>query len=166
MEESSKKKPQRKQAHQNKFSFQPNPKSKLTKKISAIPIVDLCKRCKDKILWKKQYKKYKIQNHLSKCTVCLEKSITLAYNIVCDPCGIQKNICRVCRILLTQEAIQGYTPLEKAPQTKVHDKLPFNNASQPDILVDSPSNNELVDNASDDELVDVSEIENREEILQ
>ncbi|KAI5187429.1 hypothetical protein NEHOM01_2171 [Nematocida homosporus] len=94
-------KPQRKQAHQNTFAFKHNPNSQLTKKIAAIPIVNLCRRCTDKIVWKKQYRKYKIQNHLSKCTICLEKRIPLAYNIVCDPCGSAANICRMCRILLT-----------------------------------------------------------------
>lgn len=100
-----KKKPQRKQAHQNTFAFKHNPYSKLTKKIAAIPIVDLCRRCTDKIVWKKKYRKYKIQKYLSKCTVCQEKNISLAYNIVCTPCGVSKNICRMCKVLLIADNV-------------------------------------------------------------
>lgn len=101
MSDPAKNKPLRTQAHQNTFAFRHNPHSTLTKKIAKIPVVDLCRRCTDKINWRKQYRKYKIQTHLARCTLCQQKNIPLAYNIVCDPCGAAKNICRICRVELS-----------------------------------------------------------------
>lgn len=115
MNENTKKKPQRKQAHQNTFAFRHNPNSVLTKEIKAISISGLCRRCNDKIEWRKKYRKYKIQSHLARCTLCLTKSIQLAYNIVCDPCGVAKNICRICRVGLTFETC---APLEEVLKLK------------------------------------------------
>lgn len=102
---SAKKKAKRKQAHQNTFAFKHNPSSKLTKKIEAIPVANFCRRCTDKILWKKKYRKYKIQKHLSRCTLCQEKNISTSYNIICEPCGTSKNICRICKLALSPENI-------------------------------------------------------------
>ncbi|KAH9387296.1 uncharacterized protein NEMAJ01_2192 [Nematocida major] len=93
----------RKPAHQNTFAFRHNPNSALTKEIAAIPITGLCRRCTEKINWRKQYRKYKIQTHISRCTICLQKSIKLAYNIVCEPCGESKKVCRMCRVGLCFE---------------------------------------------------------------
>ncbi|OAG31975.1 hypothetical protein NEDG_00450 [Nematocida displodere] len=100
-EKSKKKTHSRKPAHQNTYAFKHNKNSALTKKIEKIPVSNLCRRCTEKILWRKQYRKYKVQNHLSRCTVCQEKAIPLAYNIVCDPCGSKTSICRMCRTKLT-----------------------------------------------------------------
>ncbi|KAI5189557.1 hypothetical protein NECID01_0580 [Nematocida sp. AWRm77] len=115
MSDVSKNKPQRTQAHQNTFTFKHNPHSTLTKKIEKIPVVDLCRRCTEKILWRKKYRKYKIQSHLSKCTLCQQKNIPLAYNIVCDPCGLSKNICRMCRVELCFETT---APLDQVLKQK------------------------------------------------
>jgi len=119
MEEPKKKKPQRKQAHQNTFAFRHNPNSKLTKKIAAIPITGLCRRCTEKIEWKKQYRKYKIQEHLARCTLCLQKNIALAYNIVCEPCGGARNICRMCRVVLNFEST---APLKEVLKKQAEEK--------------------------------------------
>ncbi|KAI5189177.1 hypothetical protein NEMIN01_0343 [Nematocida minor] len=115
MSENAKKKPQRKQAHQNTFAFRHNPNSSLTKAISAIPISNLCRRCNDKIEWRKQYRKYKMQTHLARCTMCQLKNITLAYNIICEPCGTAKNMCRICRVVLCFETC---APLEEVLKMK------------------------------------------------
>ena len=52
-----KKKKGRAPAHQNGFAFRHNPKSKKTEKILASPIVGVCGRCRDKIEWRKKYRK-------------------------------------------------------------------------------------------------------------
>ena len=46
-------------AHQNTYAFRHNPKSKLTAQILATPIQHCCRRCHDKLLWRKTYRKYK-----------------------------------------------------------------------------------------------------------
>ncbi|KAI5167721.1 hypothetical protein NEIG_00305 [Nematocida sp. ERTm5] len=115
MEVKEKKKTKRKQAHQNTYAFRHNPNSMLTKEIAAIKIFGLCRRCNEKIEWRKKYRKYKIQTHVSRCTVCLNKSITTAYNIVCEPCGEGKKICRICRVGLCFETC---APLEQVLEKK------------------------------------------------
>ena len=52
-----KKKKGRAPAHQNGFAFRHNPKSKKTEKILASPNVGVCARCRDKIEWRKKYRK-------------------------------------------------------------------------------------------------------------
>jgi len=52
-----KKKKGRAPKHQNTYAFQHNPKSKKTDKILASPNVGVCKRCYDKIEWRKKYRK-------------------------------------------------------------------------------------------------------------
>ena len=52
-----KKKKGRAPKHQNSFAFIHNPKSKKTDKILASPNVGVCKRCYDKIEWRKKYRK-------------------------------------------------------------------------------------------------------------
>lgn len=113
--EKPKNKPQRKQAHQNSYGFRHNPNSALTKEIAALEITGLCRRCNEKIEWRKQYRKYKIQTHMSRCTVCLLKNIKLGYNIVCDPCGLSKGICRICKVTLSFETC---APLEEVLKQK------------------------------------------------
>ena len=52
-----KKKKGRAPAHQNSFAFRHNPKSKKTEKILSSPNVGVCGRCRDKIEWRKRYRK-------------------------------------------------------------------------------------------------------------
>lgn len=88
----------RKNAHQNTYAFKHNPGSVLTKKISQIPLVHLCKRCHDKMEWKKKYRKFKPMTHPSKCTGCLSVNVYHSYHILCDSCATSKGtICRVCK---------------------------------------------------------------------
>lgn len=47
------------QKHQNKFAWRPNKNSKIDKKIKALPVYGLCKRCTEVILWRKKFRKYK-----------------------------------------------------------------------------------------------------------
>ena len=52
-----KKKKGRAPKHQNTFAFKHNPGSKKTEKILSSPNVGVCKRCFDKIEWRKKYRK-------------------------------------------------------------------------------------------------------------
>lgn len=67
--------------------FRHNPKSKLTEKILASPNTGVCRRCYDKIEWRKQYRKYKPLTQPSKCNICMNRNITAAYHTICKGCS-------------------------------------------------------------------------------
>lgn len=73
-------------AHQNKFAFYHNPKSKRTAEILERPIQHVCRRCHDKLEWRKQYRKYKPRTVLGKCNICQKKNIHAAYHTICESC--------------------------------------------------------------------------------
>jgi hypothetical protein len=49
------------------------------------------------IEWKKQYRKYKPLAQPRKCNICQQKTVVLAYHVVCDPCAIERKICAKCQ---------------------------------------------------------------------
>lgn len=73
-------------AHQNKFAFHHNPKSKTTAKILASPNIHVCRRCHDKIEWRKQYRKYKPRTQPGTCNGCLKRNVKAAYHTICESC--------------------------------------------------------------------------------
>ena len=75
-------------AHANKFAFHHNPKSKKTAQILASPNEHVCRRCHDKIEWRKQYRQYKPRTQLGKCNFCEMKRIQAAYHTICGPCSL------------------------------------------------------------------------------
>eukprot|EP00977_Amphora_coffeiformis_P016601 scaffold5169_cov172-Amphora_coffeaeformis.AAC.32 len=80
-------KPRRKgPAHQNTFAYRHNPNSKKTKQILESPNVHVCRRCHEKIEWRKQYRKYKPRTQLGNCICCRLKRVTAAYHTICEPC--------------------------------------------------------------------------------
>jgi len=81
------KKKGRKPAHQNSFAFKHNPKSKLTDKILSSPNVGVCRRCHDKIEWRKNYRKYKPLTQPSKCNHCQNRNVMTAYHTICGGCS-------------------------------------------------------------------------------
>jgi len=83
----SKKKKGRAPKHQNSFAFRHNPKSKKTDKILNSPNVGVCRRCYDKIEWRKKYRKYKPRTQLGKCNLCCMKKIKAAYHTICTDCA-------------------------------------------------------------------------------
>ena len=83
-----KKKKGRAPAHQNKYAFRHNPKSKKTDKILASPNVGVCRRCHEKIEWRKQYRKYKPLTQPGKCNLCQRRNIKAAYHTICGDCAI------------------------------------------------------------------------------
>mmetsp|Transcript_47588 Transcript_47588/g.101119 ORF Transcript_47588/g.101119 Transcript_47588/m.101119 type:complete len:297 (+) Transcript_47588:108-998(+) len=83
----SKKKKGRAPKHQNSFAFRHNPKSKKTEKILSSPIVGVCRRCQDKIEWRKKYRKYKPRSQPGKCNLCFQKNVLAAYHTICTKCA-------------------------------------------------------------------------------
>ncbi len=87
-----KKKKGHKPAHQNSFAFHHNPKSKLTDKILSSPNEGVCRRCYDKIEWRKKYRKYKPLTQPAKCNVCHQRNITRAYHTICQDCSRSEEV--------------------------------------------------------------------------
>jgi Uncharacterized conserved protein (DUF2039) len=77
----------RKPAHQNTFAFRHNPHSKKTLVILNSPNVHVCRRCHDKIEWRKQYRKYKPLTQPSKCNHCEKRNVLAAYHTICTKCS-------------------------------------------------------------------------------
>ena len=73
-------------AHQNKFAYKHNPKSKTTDKILSSPNVHVCRRCYEKIEWRKQYRKYKPLTQPSRCNGCQKRNVLAAYHTICESC--------------------------------------------------------------------------------
>ena len=73
-------------AHQNKFAFKHNPKSKTTDKILDSLNVHVCRRCHDKIEWRKQYRKYKPRSQPGACNGCKKRNVLAAYHTICESC--------------------------------------------------------------------------------
>ena len=81
-----KKKKGRAPAHQNKFAYKHNPKSKTTDKILSSRNTHVCRRCYDKIEWRKQYRKYKPLTQPSRCNGCQKRNVLAAYHTICESC--------------------------------------------------------------------------------
>jgi hypothetical protein len=74
-------------AHQNTFAFRHNPKSKLTDKILSSPIEHVCRKCQEKLEWRKKYRKYKPRSQPGKCNLCQHKNVMAAYHTICTSCS-------------------------------------------------------------------------------
>ncbi|KAL9651703.1 hypothetical protein ABK040_009318 [Willaertia magna] len=95
--------------HQNTTAFKHNKGSKKTQQIASTPNVGLCKRCHDVIEWKKQYRKYKPLTQPRRCNYCNQKTVTLAYHVICDPCAKQKKVCAKCNQAYDEKLITEVT---------------------------------------------------------
>jgi hypothetical protein len=104
--------------HQNAFKFRHNPNSKKTAQIMKTPIEGLCKRCTDKLEWKKNYRKYKPLSAPRKCTRCEQKTVYRAYHIVCEKCATDLKICAKC-----VERSDITSPFVKSNQEQQDDKI-------------------------------------------
>ncbi|KAG2382464.1 hypothetical protein C9374_005044 [Naegleria lovaniensis] len=82
--------------YQNDYAFKHNKASKLTTKILSTPNVGLCKRCHDIIEWKKAYRKYKPLTQPRRCNICQQKTVTLAYHVICNKCAKDNRKCAKC----------------------------------------------------------------------
>ena len=85
-------------AHQNTFAYKHNKNSKKTAQIAAMPIycwsfyemnlwIVVCNRCREKIEWKKKYRKYKPLTAPGKCEKCGNRNVKAAYHHICDDCA-------------------------------------------------------------------------------
>lgn len=72
--------------HQNKFAFRHNPKSKKTEKILSSANEHVCRRCHEKIEWRKQYRKYKPRTQPGTCNACTKRNVKAAYHTICESC--------------------------------------------------------------------------------
>jgi hypothetical protein len=113
-------KPQKKKgrtpAHQNQFAWTHNPKSKTTERILASPIMHVCKRCNEKLEWRKQYRKYKPRTQPGMCNGCKKRNVKSAYHTICGSCTTES----VKAKQIIQEAIDAITAkAAKSKSTKV-----------------------------------------------
>ena len=113
-------KPQKKKgrtpAHQNQFAWTHNPKSKTTERILASPIMHVCKRCNEKLEWRKQYRKYKPRTQPGMCNGCKKRNVKSAYHTICGSCTTES----VKAKQIIQEAIDAKTAkAAKSKSTKV-----------------------------------------------
>jgi hypothetical protein len=81
-------------AHQNKFAFYHNPKSKKTAHILESKISNVCHKCREKLEWRKKYRKYKPLTQPSICNICRNRNITAAYHTICYNCSRQSDKAR------------------------------------------------------------------------
>lgn len=95
--------------HQNTFAFKHNPKSKTTAKILASPNIHVCRRCHDKIEWRKQYRKYKPRTQPGKCNGCEKRNVTSAYHTICESCTKTSEKAKV----IIEEALAAMSEEEK-----------------------------------------------------
>jgi hypothetical protein len=65
----------------------------------------LCRRCTDKIEWRKKYRKYKPLTKPAVCVYCKKKEVKAAYHKSCLPCAQDKGLCPFC--LLTWGEIEA-----------------------------------------------------------
>lgn len=49
--------------------------------------VVVCQRCREKIEWKKKYRKYKPLTVPAKCVKCGNRTVKAAYHQLCDDCA-------------------------------------------------------------------------------
>ena len=47
----------------------------------------VCQRCREKIEWKKKYRKYKPLTAPAKCEKCGNRTVKAAYHHLCDDCA-------------------------------------------------------------------------------
>lgn len=50
------------------------------------PNVHVCRRCFDKIEWRKKYRKYKPRTQPGKCNLCQKRNVLAAYHTICTAC--------------------------------------------------------------------------------
>lgn len=119
-----KKKKGRAPAHQNKFAFQHNPKSKTTERILNSPNIRVCQRCYDKIEWRKQYRKYKPRTQPGSCNGCKKRNVLSAYHTICAKC--------------TTDSIKAKEVIREASASS------SSSSSSPEITDDEEDRNEIL----------------------
>jgi hypothetical protein len=127
----SKKKKGRPPAHQNAVAFHHNPKSKKTAHILSLPIQHVCGKCKEKLEWRKQYRKYKPLTQATKCNACEKRNVVAAYHTICSDCSVHSLKAKA----LLKEWNQGR--LDKQQNRYNHRQQPVNPADHSDDTLES-----------------------------
>ncbi|KAL3808755.1 hypothetical protein ACHAXA_010948 [Cyclostephanos tholiformis] len=112
-----KKKKGRPPAHQNTFAFRHNPKSKKTERILSSPNVGVCDRCRDKIEWRKKYRKYKPLTQPAKCNLCSMRNVLAAYHTICGNCARSDGAIDAMEEKRRRAVVVGDVVVERAPTT-------------------------------------------------
>ena len=149
-----KKKKGRAPAHQNRFAFRHNPKSKKTDKILAAPNVGCCARCHEKIEWRKQYRKYKLLTQPGKCNLCQRRNVKAAYHTICGDCAVGDKANKAVVEALAGKSASGAAngKVEGANDGATENAIANNAADQQQGSDENVANNEDMPNHdSDDE---------------
>lgn len=88
----------RAQKHQNCIAFKNDKydKTNKIKRLNAIVLEGVCKRCKEVLEWKIKYSKYKPLSQHRRCVKCLQKTVKDSYHIMCKPCAFKLELCAKC----------------------------------------------------------------------
>ena len=149
-----KKKKGRAPAHQNRFAFRHNPKSKKTDKILAAPNVGCCARCHEKIEWRKQYRRYKPLTQPGKCNLCQRRNVKAAYHTICGDCAVGDKANKAVVEALTGKSASGAAngKVEGANDGATESAIANNAADQQQGSDENAANNEdMANHDSDDE---------------
>lgn len=65
----------------------------------------VCRRCHDKIEWRKQYRKYKTLSQPSTCNLCKRRNVAAAYHTICTGCALSETAFR--KMIAFNEAESG-----------------------------------------------------------
>eukprot|EP01147_Barroeca_monosierra_P005707 gene5707-8994_t len=86
------------QKHQNIVAFKAGKygEPKRLKEARTASTTNVCPRCFEKIEWKKRYNKYKPRTTPGTCRLCQQKTVRLAYHIICKECAKENNLCAKC----------------------------------------------------------------------
>lgn len=80
------------------------------------PNTGLCRRCFDKIEWRKQYRKYKPLTQHATCNICSKRNISMAYHTICTECSFSDEARE--RVRVAFEVVTG-----EVKQLNVNDKV-------------------------------------------
>ena len=109
-------------AHQNKTAFHHNPKSKLTDKILSCPIEGLCRRCHEKIEWRKTYRKYKLRTQPGTCNLCKRRNVLAAYHTICGDCAWDRSTLTTENCSAKSGSSNGASPVTKEEQLELSEE--------------------------------------------
>lgn len=85
------------QKHQNSYAFKHNKNSRKTREIAKINHHGaLCKRCQEKIDWRKKFRKYKPIKDPGICNGCKQRNVMRAYHTLCSSCAGGRQVCAKC----------------------------------------------------------------------
>lgn len=79
----------------------------------------VCQRCKDKLEWRKKYRKYKPRTQPGSCNICKQKRVLAAYHTICRKCTTSEQAWKQLREQDTAAAAKKDTAEEETTTTKL-----------------------------------------------